>query len=456
MLKLYNSLTRKKEEFIPHSDKVTMYSCGPTVYYYAHIGNMRSYVFMDLVRRALKYNGYELNGVMNITDVGHLTSDSDEGEDKMEKSAKQQNKSPLEIAEYYTKFFFEDLAKLNIEIPEHIAKATEFIQPMIDFVKALEDKGYTYTISDGVYFNTAKFEKYGLLSGAKIEDRLAGARVDVNNEKINPQDFALWKFVPPSHIMKWNSPWGVGCPGWHIECSAMGKYYFGNQIDIHTGGIDHLPIHHENEIAQNDAVNGKQTVNTWLHGEFLQVDGGKMSKSLGNAYTIAELESKGYDALDYRYFCLNTHYRKKLNFTFDAINGARTARLRLNDLLLKHKQADNKNVDLTSYKQKFKNAVNDDINVPLALGVVWEVVKLEPNKAVYELCLDFDKVLGLDFDKVEQENELIPQEITDIANQRMLARKEKNWAKSDELRDKLQAMGYKILDSRDGYTLEKI
>lgn len=456
MLKIYNSLTRKKEEFSPLKEKVTMYSCGPTVYYYAHIGNMRSYVFMDLVRRVLKFNGYELDGVMNITDVGHLTDDGDSGEDKMEQSAKKQNKSPLEIAEYYTKFFFEDLAKLNISKPEHIAKATEFIDPMIDFVKGLEEKGFTYTISDGVYFNTDKFARYGLLSGVKLEDKLAGARVEVNTEKLNPCDFALWKFVSPNHIMKWNSPWGVGCPGWHIECSAMGKYFFGEHIDIHTGGIDHLPVHHENEIAQNDALNGHKTVNTWMHGEFLQVDGGKMSKSLGNCYTIAQLEEMGYSPLDYRYFCLNTHYRKKLNFTFDAINGAKVARQRLNELVLKHKNGADNQVDLTSYHEKFVNAINDDINIPLAVGVLWELVKLSPNKNVYEMCLTFDKVLGLSLDEINQTEQEIPQEVVLLCEERKQARQQKNWAKSDELRDKISALGYKVLDNRDGYTVEKI
>ena len=456
MLKIYNSLSRRKEEFTPKNEVVTMYSCGPTVYYYAHIGNMRSYVFMDLVRRAIMFNGFKLNGVMNITDVGHLTSDGDEGEDKMEKSAREQNLSPYVIAEKNTKIFFEDLEKLNISKPEHICKATEFIEPMIDFVKGLEDKGYTYKISDGVYFNTAKFDRYGELSGANLEDKLAGARVEVNTEKINPYDFALWKFVEPNHIMKWDSPWGVGCPGWHIECSAMGRYYFGEYIDIHTGGIDHLPIHHENEIAQNDALNGHKTVSYWMHGEFLQVDGGKMSKSLGNCYTIKELEDKGYNALDYRYCCLNTHYRKALNFTFDALNGAKTARARLNELVLKHKNTEKKEMDLTEYVEKFTDAVNDDINIPLALGVMWELVKLEPNYNIYEILIKFDEVLGLKLKDIKEEQIEIPSEVVTLCEERKVYRQEKNWAKSDELRDKILALGYKVLDSKEGYTLEKV
>ena len=456
MLKIYNSLTRRKEELKPRTEVVTMYSCGPTVYLYAHIGNMRSYIFMDSVRRVIRFNGYKLDGVMNITDVGHLTSDGDEGEDKMEKSAKQQNKSPLEIAEMYSKIFFEDLEKLNISKPEHICKATEFITPMIEFVKGLEEKGYTYQISDGVYFNTAKFDRYGLLSGAKLEDKLAGARVEVNTEKINPHDFALWKFVEPNHIMKWDSPWGVGCPGWHIECSAMGRYYFGEYIDIHTGGIDHLTIHHENEIAQNDALNGHKTVSYWMHGEFLQVDGGKMSKSLGNCYTIKELEDKGYNALDYRYFCLNTHYRKKLNFTFDGLNAAKIARSRLNELVLKHKNAENVAIDLTGYVEKFTDAVNDDINIPLALGIVWDMLKIEPSRKIYEQVLKFDEVLGLRLSEIKEEKLDIPSDVISLCEERLKYRQEKNWAKSDELRDEILTLGFKILDKKDGYTLEKV
>ena len=329
MLKVYNSLTRKKHDVIPVNEDgiLRMYTCGPTVYYYAHIGNLRSYLFMDFLRRVLKFNSYNVLGVMNITDVGHLTSDEDTGDDKMEVSAKRENKSVYEIAEHYTNFFMKDCARLNIDMPEHVVKATDHVKEMIEIVVALLEKGYAYEISDGIYFDTAKFPEYGMLSGQT--DKQAGARIEVNEEKRNPEDFALWKKVDPSHIMKWESPWGLGCPGWHIECSAMSKKYLGNHFDIHTGGIDHLPVHHENEIAQNDCLEGHRVVEIWMHGEFLQVDGGKMSKSLRNLYTIDDLIEKGYSPLDYRYFCLNTHYHKKLNFTFDGLNAAKTALERL-------------------------------------------------------------------------------------------------------------------------------
>ncbi|MBO5773693.1 MAG: cysteine--tRNA ligase, partial [Clostridia bacterium] len=287
MLRFYNTLSRQKEEFKPINPKfVTMYSCGPTVYNYAHIGNLRTYIFMDLIRRTLKLSGYKIKGVMNITDVGHLMADSDDGEDKMAVAAKKQNKTPWEIAEYYSKIFFEDLQKLNIGKPEINAKATEHIEDMISYVQNLESHGFSYETSDGIYFDIAKFPNYGCLSRANLEDQLAGARVEVNDEKRHPADFALWKKADPLHIMQWESPWGMGYPGWHIECSAMSQKYIGKTFDIHSGGVDHIPIHHENEIAQNEAITGEKSVNYWIHGEFMLVDNGKMSKSLGNTYTI--------------------------------------------------------------------------------------------------------------------------------------------------------------------------
>ncbi len=318
MLKLYNTLTREKEEFHPiKQNVVTMYSCGPTVYNYAHIGNLRTYVFMDMLRRSLRYCGYKIKGVMNITDVGHLLSDADDGEDKMEKAAKEQKKTPREIADYYTEIFFKDLTRLNIGKPEIIAKATEHIPDMISYVQDLVKKGYGYETSDGIYFDIAKFDGYGKLSRLNLDEQIAGARVEVNTEKRHPADFALWKKAEKNHIMQWESPWGMGYPGWHIECSAMSRKYLGVTFDIHTGGVDHIPVHHENEIAQSEAREDTKTVNTWMHGEFMLVDGGKMSKSLGNTYTIDNLIERGYSPLAFRYFCLNAHYRKKLNFTFE-------------------------------------------------------------------------------------------------------------------------------------------
>lgn len=461
MLKLYNTLSRKKEIFNPLSDNtVKMYSCGPTVYNFAHIGNMRTYVFMDILRRTLKFCGYKLKGVMNVTDVGHLLSDSDDGEDKMEVAARKQQKSVKEIADTYAKAFFEDLEKLNIEKPEIIAYATEHIKEMIEYVKELQKAGYAYEISDGIYFDTSKFKDYGKLSGIDIENQLAGARVEVNDEKRNSIDFALWKKADPNHIMQWESPWGMGYPGWHIECSAMSRKYLGMPFDIHTGGVDHIPIHHENEIAQNEALTKNKSVNFWMHGEFMLVDNGKMSKSLNNTYTISDLKEKGYSAMDFRYFCLNTHYRKKLNFTFDSMNFAKTSYRRLKEQLLLHKNSkavtDKKVIE--EYKEKFKNAVEDDLNIPLALGILWTMLKEKKSKDIYDTAIYFDKVLGLNLDKEESEEKpqpTIPQEITELAEKRKKAKAEKNFALADSLRNEIENKGYSIIDKPGCYEIIK-
>lgn len=462
MLKFYNTLSRRKEEFVPVKEKVaTMYSCGPTVYNYAHIGNLRTYVFMDLLRRALKMNGYKLKGVLNITDVGHLVSDSDTGEDKMELAAKRTNKDPYEIAEYYTEIFFEDLKKLNISRPEIVPKATDHIKEMIDYVVELVDKGYAYETSDGIYFDIAKFEDYGKLSRIKLEEQKAGARVETNDEKRNPADFALWKKAPKEHIMQWESPWGMGYPGWHIECSAMGRKYLGKVFDIHSGGVDHIPIHHENEIAQNEAASGEKTVNYWMHGEFMLVDGGKMSKSLGNTYTITNLAERGYAPLDFRYFCLNTHYRKKLNFTFEALSAAKTARERLNALVWASKtsQEAGDTAAAERYLADFEAAVSDDLNVPMALGIAWTMLKSIKGKAVYSAVLKMDKVLGLDLDKVTEpvtdtaEEIDIPIEVTELAVKRLEAKKNKDFALADTIRGQIEEKGYAVADTKDGYKL---
>lgn len=459
MLKVYNTLTRRKEEFVPLNDKVvTMYSCGPTVYSYAHIGNMRAYLFMDSVRRTLKYNGYKLKGVMNITDVGHLLSNGDDGEDKMEKASREQQKSVYEIAAIYTDAFMKDLAKLNIGKPEIIAKATDHINDMIKYVEALVEKGYGYETSDGIYFDISKFREYGKLSGLDLEGQRAGARVDVNDEKRNPADFALWKKAPKEHIMQWESPWGMGYPGWHIECSAMSRKYLGDTFDIHTGGVDHIPVHHENEIAQSEALVGHKTVDYWMHVEFMQVDGGKMSKSLKNTYTVSELEQKGYSAMAFRYFCLNTHYRKKLNFTFEGMDAAKTAYNRL--LAAVHSHKGGKSFDeeaVKKYDELFTEAINDDINIPLGLGVLWNMLKEKPSQAIYDLAMKFDKVLGLALDtesapaKVEA-----PEEVIKLAELRLKARKDKDWAQSDVLREQISKLGYQIIDKKDGYDIKKI
>ena len=463
MLRIYNTLTRQKEDFTPiHEGKAYMYSCGPTVYNYAHIGNLRTYIFMDLFRRTLRYDGYKLKGVMNITDVGHLLSDGDTGEDKMQKASREQKKSPWEIAAYYTDVFFTDLKKLNIGKPEIIAKATDHIQEMIDYVQKLVEKGYGYEIDDGIYFDIGKFPGYGKLSRLNLEEQQAGARVEVNSQKRHPADFALWKKAEPEHIMQWPSPWGMGYPGWHIECSAMSLKYLGMPFDIHTGGVDHIPVHHENEIAQNEALTGKKSVNYWVHGEFMLVNNGKMSKSLGNTYRISDLEERGYKALDFRYFCLNTHYRKKLNFTFEGLDAAKAAYARLLAQVYKHKtaKASGDTALVEKYLEQFRQAIDDDLNVPLALGILWTMMKETPAKELYTAALEFDKVLGLDLDKAEAPKEEeqktdAPQEVIALCEERKAAKAAKDWAKADKLRADIAAMGYTVVDTKDGYKVTK-
>ena len=463
MLRIYNTLTRQKEDFTPiHEGKAYMYSCGPTVYNYAHIGNLRTYIFMDLFRRTLRYDGYKLKGVMNITDVGHLLSDGDTGEDKMQKASREQKKSPWEIAAYYTDVFFTDLKKLNIGKPEIIAKATDHIQEMIDYVQKLVEKGYGYEIDDGIYFDIGKFPGYGKLSRLNLEEQQAGARVEVNSQKRHPADFALWKKAEPEHIMQWPSPWGMGYPGWHIECSAMSLKYLGMPFDIHTGGVDHIPVHHENEIAQNEALTGKKSVNYWVHGEFMLVNNGKMSKSLGNTYRISDLEERGYKALDFRYFCLNTHYRKKLNFTFEGLDAAKAAYARLLAQVYKHKtaKASGDTALAEKYLEQFRQAIDDDLNVPLALGILWTMMKETPSKELYTAALEFDKVLGLDLDKAEAPKEEeqktdAPQEVIALCEERKAAKAAKDWAKADKLRADIAAMGYTVVDTKEGYKVTK-
>lgn len=461
MLKLYNTLTRKKEEFVPiKKGTVKMYSCGPTVYNYAHIGNMRAYIFMDTLRKVLKYNGYKVKHVMNITDVGHLVSDADEGEDKMAKTARIENRSVYEIAKEYTDAFMKDIKALNIDTPEHIAKATEHIREMEIYVNDIVKNGYAYETSKGVYFDTSKLPNYGkMLSNNNIDDLKAGARVEVDTEKRNPQDFALWIKAPKEHIMKWNSKWGLCYPGWHIECSAMSRKYLGDKFDIHTGGVDHIPIHHENEIAQSIGATGHNLANYWMHVEFLLIDGGKMSKSLGNVYTLNDLKAKGIDALSYRYFTYSSHYRNKLNFTWDAIKSAKNSLNKLRDMIALHKDV-NKKIDkniISKYEEQFLDAINDDMNMPVAVSVVWEIAKeKEKSNDFYELIKKFDSVLSLDLDKNDKEDINIPEDIKLILNERKDARKNKNFAKSDELRDKLKELGYIVKDTKDGQIIEKV
>lgn len=448
----YNTLTKQKDLFKPiEQGKAKIYSCGPTVYKDATIGNMRTNLLNDTLRRILKYNGYELKHVMNITDVGHLVSDGDEGEDKMLKSAREEQKSPLEIAEHYTKLFFKDLERLNIETPEIVCKATDHIKEMLEMVEKIIKNGYAYETSTAIYFDVSKLDKYGILSGINLNDQKAGARVNVDPEKRNPYDFALWIKAPENHLMKWNSPWGASYPGWHIECSAMSTKYLGEEFDIHTGGIDLIPTHHENEIAQSKGACGKNPAHYWIHGEYLLINGGKMSKSLGNVYLIDDIVSRGYDPLAYRLFNFSCHYRGKLNFTWEGIESANTSLIRLREGYQKHLNGD-KNVSddvISDLENRFHQAINDDMNMPLALSVVWEAIKYpEKSVKIAELLKKFDIVLGIKIDKEEKTE--IPQEILDLVEERKKARADKNWAESDKLRDLISEKGYIVKDTKDG------
>ena len=459
-LYFYNTLTRKKEIFKPlHEREVRMYSCGPTVYKDATIGNMRTYIMNDIIRRVLKYNGYKVKHAMNITDVGHLVSDGDEGEDKMVKSSREMHKTPEEIATHYTNLFFKDLEKLNIETPEIICKATEHISDMIKYVQKLIDNGYAYITSTAVYFDVSKLDKYGILSGIKLDEQKAGARVDVDTEKRNPYDFALWIKAPENHIMKWESPWGLSYPGWHIECSAMGQKYLGEVFDIHTGGIDLIPTHHENEIAQSKGACGKNPARFWIHGEYLLIDGGKMSKSLGNVYLLKDIEAKGYDPLAYRLFTYSSGYRTKLNFTWDAMPASQKSLEKLKQGYQNHLLGsdDISDEEIAKYEEDFHKAINDDLNMPLAMSVVWEIIKNpKKSKKLADLLLKFDTVLALKIDEpIKQKVSEIPSEIIELAEKRKQARENKNWEESDKIRDEIKSKGYIIKDSKEGYEIVK-
>ena len=412
---------------------------------------MRTNLLNDTLRRVLKYNGYELKHVMNITDVGHLVSDGDEGEDKMLKSAREEHKSPLEIAEHYTKLFFRDLERLNIETPEVVCKATDHIKEMLEMVQKIMKNGYAYETSTAIYFDVSKLDKYGILSGINLNDQKAGARVDIDPEKRNPYDFALWIKAPANHLMKWDSPWGPSYPGWHIECSAMSTKYLGEEFDIHTGGIDLVPTHHENEIAQNKGACGKNPAHYWIHGEYLLINGGKMSKSLGNTYLIDDIIARGYSPLAYRLFNYSCHYRGKLNFTWEGIESANTSLIRLREGYQKHLNGNSDISDeiIADMENRFHQAINDDMNMPLALSVVWEAVKYpEKSPKIAQLLKKFDTVLGIKIDEVQETK--IPQEILDLVEERKQARSDKNWSESDRLRDLIAEKGYIVKDTKDG------
>lgn len=452
-INFYNTLTHKKEIFKPIKEhEVSMYSCGPTVYSYAHIGNFRTYIFVDNLRRVLKYNGYTMKHVMNITDVGHLTSDADTGEDKMEKAAKREGKDPYEIAKFYTDAFMQDMKSLNIDLPETVTKATDNIEQMLNMVKEIIENGYAYETSNGIYFDVSKLDKYPVLSNNSVDGQEAGARIEIDPEKKNPYDFALWIKAPENHIMKWDSPWGKSYPGWHIECSAMGRRFLGENFDIHTGGVDHIPVHHENEIAQCKGAFGHNPANLWMHCEFLLVNGGKMSKSLGNVYTISQLKENGVESLAYKLFCYSSHYRNKLNFTWDGAKASQVALNRLRKAYLLHLEGTEEIDDnyLSEIEEKFHKAINDDINMPEAMGIVWDLLKNEKKSIkIANLILKFDEVLGLDIansKKYLQKDIEIPEEIIALAEKRKEAKINKNFEEADKIRNEIIEKGYNIKD----------
>ena len=466
-------MNKKKEDFIPiKENKVKIYSCGPTVYSIQHIGNMRAALCWDFLKKMFRYFKYEVIDVSNITDVGHLVSDDSDGEDKMLKASKKENLNPYEIAKKYEQIYLNDLEKLNIQKAKYLPRATEHIKEQIKIIQDLEKNGYTYKISDGIYFDVSKFKEYGALSHKSLEDRNFQSRVEKNPEKKNPQDFALWKFLVGdnlNHVMKWESPWGIGFPGWHIECSAMSNKYLGDKFDIHTGGIEHISIHHENEIAQNICSGAIKNVNYWLHNDHLIVNGEKMSKSMGNVYNILDLEKKGYSPLAFRELCLRTHYRKTLNFTFESLDAGEINVNKINDFYQKFLNQKPLNVKdfveeiYSNYLKDFELSLKDDLNTPKALSAVYGFIsEINKNKDFSEkdikLIILFiekiDKVLSL----LKKIDVTFPKDIIELAELRKEARNNKDFKKSDELRDKLKLRGYTIKDSKNsksGYILSK-
>ncbi len=470
MLKLWNTESRTREAFGPISDdEVRMYSCGPTVYGRAHIGNLRGYVVWDVLKNLLKADGYNVVHAMNITDVGHLTDDGDEGEDKMVKASREQGKTAWDIAKEYEELFKQDAKALNINLPEPplLCRATEHIAEQIKLVEMLEEKGYTYRTTDGIYFDAAKYPEYGKLSGQPLEEKLAGARVEASSEKKNGTDFALWKFSYPNgrpfdsaqddsatrRQMEWDSPWGLGFPGWHAECSAMSKKYLGQPFDIHTGGVDHIPVHHENEIAQSVCAYGVPLANFWLHNEFLTVDSHKMSKSLGNTYTLADLNEHNIEALALRYFYLGAHYRQKLNFTWESAGAAQNALNKLRNLA---REWDAPTEVCLEYDDKFMAELMDDINTASALGILWEMVNdanLESSVKSATL-LHWDVILGLGLTTYIAKPLEIPENVTAIAKRRWEARSNKDWDTADALRLELENLGWIMEDSNETYKVK--
>ena len=454
MLKLYNTLSRKIENFEPiNPPHVGMYSCGPTVYDYTHIGHLRKYVGDDILRRILEINRYEVKHVMNITDVGHLVSDEDAGEDKMEKGARESGRSVWEVAKFFEDYFWKSVDTVNTKRPNIVAKATEHIREQIKLIHRLEKNGFIYITEHAIYFDISKFPNYTKLSGQKLEEKAVGAREDVfiDKQKKNPQDFALWFFTVghfKDHTMRWPSHWGEGFPGWHIECSAMSMEYLGDSFDIHTGGIDHISVHHTNEIAQSEAASGKQFVKYWVHHNFLIVDGEKMSKSKKNFYRIDEIVEKGFDPLALRYLFLTAHYRDKLNFTWKSLESAQNALNNLRELI---RGWDEPKIGCAQYEQDFIEALNNDLNTPQSLAVLWGMVRSDyPSSAKAKSILEMDKVLGLKLDEYLGKPLKIPARVRKLVEEREKIRKEGAFKKSDQIRKEIKKLGYEIEDTQKG------
>ena len=466
-MKLYNTLTRNLETFKPlNSLNVSFYTCGPTVYDYTHIGHMRTYTNNDILKRALTYLCYKVNHVMNVTDVGHLTGDDDSGIDKLEKGATKSDKTVWEVVKFFTDNFFKTMDALNISRPDVTCKATDHIEEMIQLINRLKRNGYVYETKEAVYFEVMKFKNYGKLSRQKIEEKLQAVRKEINidTEKKHPVDFALWfkrigRFA--DHTMHWPSPWGEGFPGWHIECSAMSMKYLGDSIDIHTGGIDHIPVHHENEIAQSEGATGKQFVKYWFHNNFLTVDGQKMSKSLGNFYTLSDIEKNKINPLSLRLLFLQSHYRQSLNFTWQSARASQEAFNRLKEIATNLKGPNSQRKKLVklsdksiAYQQQFKNAIENDLQTAQAVAVMWDMIKSDiDNEEKYFLLMDFDKIFGLNLDNINEEK--IDANIIILAERRLEARKKRNFDQSDKLRIKIEKAGFKIEDKGNSYTIKK-
>lgn len=465
-MKLYNTASRIIENFKALSPPlVTFYSCGPTVYDYTHIGHLRTYTGNDILKRTLNYLGFKVKHVMNITDVGHLTEDCDAGEDKLEKGAKRTGKTVWEVAKFYTDFFIKSIDDLNITRPNILAKATDNVEEMIKLVETLKERGFTYETDEAIYFDVLKFKNYGKLSGQSLEEKKQAVRCDVyvDQKKKNPVDFALWfkcqgRFA--NHSMRWSSPWGTGFPGWHIECSAISMKYLGKTLDIHSGGVDHIPVHHENEIAQSEAVTDKKFVNYWVHFNFLLVDGKKMSKSLGNFYTLEDIKNHNINPLALRLLFLQSHYRQEMNFTWESVSAAHEAYKKLIEISLNlKKKGDNKDLKETKsikdYRHKFTEALSNDLQTPQAIALMWKMLKSSLSEIdKYCLLIEFNKVLGLGLDQIEKTQ--IPQKIINLAEERQKARKNKDFKKADEIRNQIQSKKYSIEDKDSNFEIKKI